>query len=613
METALGGQLEFVRGLCYTLKNNVFPACSKSVTNWQNGSSLYFLSQVMENKLKKQEFRSVRNRILVFSILVTLLPSFGMGWFWFNMTRRVTTEKIEQKLVDSVGIAEREINLWFKERNYELRVFANSFVVRENLSKYRTAIESEDRKNEKQTASHLRKIGTYLTLVRNEFKVYRRLLVLDNEMRIIAASDTSDKSRPVVLPHNWKSQLDRSRFFSGDTYFIEEEFSPLVLIGIPLLLEQNSTQLGFFVMEVRLQGLLPLLMASLPKTERELGAAVMILLGKNGRHILSTAWPENHKETAVASPQVLNLLNSQLHLQGFVNDRKVRVVGLASSFDDLPWDLVIAENHDNVFAGLIQARNQIVLITILLTIIIGGAATIVASQFIIPLKALTKAVLRVAGGDLDVSVNIRRNDELGIVTGMFNEMVRRLKESQVKLEQLALTDPLTGLANRKKIMADVASNFERYLRYSTEFSILMIDIDHFKMVNDSHGHQAGDAVLIQVARIFRETLRGLDSAGRYGGEEFLIVLGKTDTHMALQIAERIRQMVDRHAFVCEDVSLHVTISVGVSGITSQDHAGVSLIGRADKALYEAKAAGRNRIVSSLDESPVPSPVGQDSL
>jgi diguanylate cyclase (GGDEF)-like protein len=551
--------------------------------------------------MKNQKFRSFRNRILVFSILITLFPSFGMGWFWFDLTRKATTDKIEQKLVDCVGIAEREINLWFKERNYDLRVFANSFVVLENLREYRTAIVGEKKK---QAAAHLRKITTYLSFIKNEFKDYRRLLVLDNEGRILAASDTADQSRPVILPADWRNQITGMRSFTGDVYFIDEDLSPLFLIGIPLLLEQDSTQLGFFVMEVRLQGLLPLLKASLPRAERESGVATIALLRKDGRYILSSAWPENHRETAMASPQVRSLFKTPYRLQDFINDRKGRAVGLAGSLDDLPWDFVIAENYNNVFSGLLQARNRIILITFFLTVIIGGTATIVARQFMIPLKALTNGVLRVSGGDLDVTVDILRNDELGIVARMFNEMVGRLKENQAKLEQLATTDSLTGLANRKQIMAEVVLNFEHYRRYATEFSILMIDIDFFKNVNDAHGHLAGDAVLIQLAGTFRETLRTLDKAGRYGGEEFLVILGKTDIHLALQIAERIRQAVEQHTFVYEEVSLHVSISVGAAGITPEDQNGVGLIGRADRALYEAKASGRNRIAASPGDSPV---------
>ena len=525
-----------------------------------------------------------------------------MGWFWYGLTHKATTEKVEKNLMNSADIAKRETNLWFKERNYDLHVFADSFVVLDNLSQYLTASRSNVPKEEIRKSSSLQTIDTYLTLISNQFTDYRRLLVLDREGQILAASDTSDQYRPVTLPDNWKSQIIRSRFFTGDVYFIDEDPSPMIIIGTPLLSGQDSTQLGFFIMEVRLQGLLPRLKASLPRTADGMNSETIIMLKKNGRYILSTASLENHQETTRAPVRVLELFKNPHHLHDFVNDRNVRVVGLATSFDDLPWGLLITENYDDVFAGLIQARNQIILITFFLTIIIGGTASIIASQIIIPLKSLTNGVLRVAGGDLDVAVNIYRNDELGIVTRMFNQMVCRLKENQATLEQLATTDSLTKLANRKQIMTDLAINFENYQRYSVEFSILMIDIDYFKTVNDSHGHQVGDAVLVQLARILKETLRIVDTAGRYGGEEFLVILGKTDIHEGLQIAERIRQAVEQHVFTCEDVSLHITISIGLTGVVAEDQNGVSLIGRADKALYEAKAAGRNRIILASDNS-----------
>lgn len=565
----------------------------------------------MNNQQNTLGFRSIRNRILFFSILVTLLPSLGMGWFWYDLTHKATTEKVEKNLVNSADITKRETNLWFKERNYDLHVFAESFIVLDNLSQYRTASRSKESKEEIKTSSNLQKISTYLTLIRNQFTYYRRLLVLDREGQIIAASDTSDQHRPVTLPDNWKSQIARSRFFTGDAYFIEEDPSPMIVIGVPLFLGKDSTQLGFFIMEVRLQGLLPLLKASRPITDKGMSSETIILLKKDGRYILSTASPENHKETTNASVRILDLFKNPQRLHDFVDDRSVRVVGLAISFDDLPWGLLIAENYEDVFAGLTQARNQIILIIFFLTVIIGGTATIIASQIIIPLKSLTNGVSRVAGGDLDVSVNIHRNDELGIVTRMFNQMVCRLKKNQATLVQLATTDSLTELANRKQIMADLSTNFEHYRRYASEFSILMIDIDYFKTVNDSHGHLIGDAVLVQLARILKKTLRIVDSAGRYGGEEFLVILGKTGIDEGLQTAERIRQAVEQHVFTCEDVSLHITISIGLTGAIAEDKNGVSLIGRADKALYEAKAAGRNRIFLASDNSSISSHAGQD--
>ena len=539
-------------------------------------------------------------------MLVTLIPSLGMGWFWYDLTRKATTAKVEENLVNSVDIAEREINLWFKERNYDLHVFADSFVVLDNLKQFRAANGTNISKEKIQTSSNLRIINTYLTLIGKQFTDYRRLLVLDREGQIIASSGTSDQNRPVTLPEDWKLQIVRSRFFTGDAYFIEDDPSPMAVIGVPLLSEDVS-QLGFFVMEVRLQVLLPLLKSSLRGTN----SGTIILLKKNGRPILSTAPPENQQGIASASVRILDLFKNPRCLHDFIDDRNVRVVGLASSVKDFPWELLITEKHDSVFAGLVQARNQIIIVTIFLTMIIGGTATIIASQIIIPLKSLTKGVLRVAGGDLDVSIDIHRKDELGIVTGMFNRMVSRLKENQAALEQLATTDSLTELANRKKIMAHLAKNTEYYQRYAAEFSILMIDIDFFKEVNDSHGHLIGDAVLVQLARILKKSLRTVDSAGRYGGEEFVVILGQTRIHEGLQTAERIRQEVEQHVFTCNDVSLHITISIGVTGIVAEDKNDASLIGRVDKALYEAKAAGRNRVCLASGKSSVSSHVSQD--
>ncbi len=587
--------------LVITINNDVSLLISSSIR------VLSFFLKLMNNIQNIRWFRSIRYRILFFSILVTLIPSLGMGWFWYDLTHKATTEKVENNLTNVADITEHETNLWFKERNYDLRVFADSFVVLDNLKKYLAANENKLAKEETKTSSHLRILNNYLTLINNQFTDYRRLLVLDSGGKIIATSDSSYQNRPVSLPDNWKSQIARSRFFTGEVYFIDKELSPLVVIGVPLLLEQDTPPLGFFIMEARLQGLLPLLKSSL----RGMNSGTISLLKKDGRYILSTASPENHQKVVRASTQVLDLLKNPHHLHSFIDDRNVRVVGLAISFENLPWGLIVSENYDNVFAGLIQARNQIAIITFCLTLIIGGMATIITSQIIIPLKSLTNGVSRVVGGNIDVSVKIRRNDELGIVTGMFNQMVSQLKENQASLEQLATTDSLTKLANRKRIMEALATNFEYYQRYSSEFSVLMIDIDYFKAVNDNYGHLTGDAVLVQLAQILKESLRIVDSAGRYGGEEFLVILGQTDIDEGMQTAERIRQAVDQHVFTCEDLSLHITISIGLTTVVVEDKKSVSLISRADKALYEAKAAGRNRIFLALDNSSVSTHVNQD--
>ncbi len=540
-------------------------------------------------------FHSIRQRILLFSILVTLVPSFGMGWFWFDLTRKVTTEKSEQKLLDAAGIAEREIKLWFKERKFDLRVFANSFVILDNLRRHQQPGNSAARPQKERPIPPLQKIETYLSLIASQFPEYRKIMLLDADGRILAASDTGDRERTVLLPDNWQDQAGKAGFFTGDVFSLTDDPSPLVLIGLPLLAEQNTPLLGFFVIELRLQGLLPLLGASLPEAGESAGT--LVLLRQNGRALLST--DASADNGASVPPVLLSLFDHPRTLREFVNERQQRLIGLAITFDDLPWGLVVTKKHREVFDTLFRARDRIMVITGLLTILIGVAATLVARQIIIPLRKLTEGVLRVAGGELEVSVAVRRNDELGIVSGMFNDMVRRLKEDQQKLEQLATTDSLTGLANRKQIMTGMALQMEHYRRHGTEFSILMLDIDHFKTINDTHGHLVGDDVLMALARILTASLRSLDSAGRYGGEEFLIILGKTDRHQAEQTAERIRQAVAQYDFSHDETPLHVTISAGVACIGPGDATISHLIGRADRALYAAKAAGRNRVV--LDE------------
>jgi diguanylate cyclase (GGDEF)-like protein len=140
--------------------------------------------------------------------------------------------------------------------------------------------------------------------------------------------------------------------------------------------------------------------------------------------------------------------------------------------------------------------------------------------------------------------------------------------------------------------------FQRVGRYPEgRFSVLMIDIDHFKSVNDTHGHLAGDAVLREAAQVLREALRSVDSVGRYGGEEFIAILPHTAREEAVATADRIRKRMADHRFEVGGTRVAVTVSIGVSGFPSSAIDGPNaLVREADRALYEAKELGRNRVV-----------------
>ena len=173
----------------------------------------------------------------------------------------------------------------------------------------------------------------------------------------------------------------------------------------------------------------------------------------------------------------------------------------------------------------------------------------------------------------------------------------RLAETAAELERIANIDMLTGLPNRSALTGRLAEEFERAFRYEQPMSLLFIDIDHFKRVNDSLGHGAGDSVLREVAESLRFTARGIDFVGRYGGEEFLIIAPGTWTADAMILAERLRNHVQRVTVSDRDGDArNITISIGIAGYPEHAADVSSLLERADEALYRAKAAGRNQSI-----------------
>jgi len=181
-----------------------------------------------------------------------------------------------------------------------------------------------------------------------------------------------------------------------------------------------------------------------------------------------------------------------------------------------------------------------------------------------------------------------------------------------KIEQLSMTDELTGLFNRRGFFQLGEREFERALRFGRPLSALMLDIDHFKRVNDTHGHAGGDQVLRVLADCFRQNTRAIDIAGRYGGEEFALLLPEILQSEAIQIAERLRQsMADLSIPIGSEkghsspVDISITVSIGVTALSQDGQSLTDLLDRADHALYRAKDSGRNRVV--LEERGNPNP------
>ncbi len=186
-----------------------------------------------------------------------------------------------------------------------------------------------------------------------------------------------------------------------------------------------------------------------------------------------------------------------------------------------------------------------------------------------------------------------------VLNPIHREYERRLKaeDEAEEMSRVAITDPLTHIMNRRGITVGLLDAMAQAERYRTPMTVAMADIDHFKEINDTYGHEAGDRVLKDVAAILSDALRMPDKVGRYGGEEFLIVLPHTSLVQGRKIVERIRASVSKWSFDLGTKKIHLTISIGVCQFKSGEDL-EQLLSHADKALYDAKKGGRNLVVAA---------------
>lgn len=252
--------------------------------------------------------------------------------------------------------------------------------------------------------------------------------------------------------------------------------------------------------------------------------------------------------------------------------------------------------------------------TTCVVLVLGGLlSSWIASGVTGPVRQIGQVVARIGEGDLNARAYVRTPAELAALASGINGMAARVAVGQEQLkaqvelatqelrrqkeaaEQAARIDPLTGLTSRRAFTEMADTEIQRALRYRLPLSLLMIDLDHFKSINDTHGHINGDAVLASFAHTVAQQVREVDVVGRLGGEEFVVLLPNVGATEAAQVAERMRQAVAQSELLVNGQRLVYTASFGVAEFNPRELSLSSLLSRADEALYKAKRQGRNRV------------------
>ncbi|TCV79182.1 GGDEF domain-containing protein [Sulfurirhabdus autotrophica] len=236
---------------------------------------------------------------------------------------------------------------------------------------------------------------------------------------------------------------------------------------------------------------------------------------------------------------------------------------------------------------------SLILLLVISIFLLVFAAWLNNTVLIKPLLAISRSTAGLAAGDLKQKIHIYSNDEIGSMACSINAMAESLDKLYAELRTIANTDQLSGMLNRHSLESVMAYELSRLKRAATSMAVVLLDIDHFKRINDTYGHTVGDQVIRMVAGICARTLRQSDYSFRYGGEEFLLLLGATGVEHPQMAIDRLRDEIVRASLSVDGKEIRVTASFGIACYPSDGEDQASLIQCADEALYAAKQNGRN--------------------
>ncbi len=535
-------------------------------------------------------FQSIKNKLVALAVAATLVPTLSTAIVSYVQNKRSLTEKIEGELRSAGSHTARELDLWIRQQIYDIGIFAGSFEVTENTAALQDPTEgASDVARER--------IQAYWSALEENYSDYAELLVVDSGGDVLASNEVEREGGPPGL----EQVAGQPAGHLGSPEWDSRLGSTLALLSHPVRTPDGVIQLGHLVARLDFRAVDGLLQSN------TLGTSGQVYLVTEDGQVFASTRREDTSPPARLNSGTLDLLSENLAETAEYDDLAgATVLGTMHSIPNVSWRVVAEVDRSEAFAPVARLRNITLLIVVGLTLVMGTIAYLLSQIVVKPLSRLSEGAADVAAGDFSVDLPVTGGGEVGYLTEVFNDMVHRLREGRHALDaaheelverneelaRLSVTDELTQLTNRRRALEVLEEEVERVRRGDQSMSLLMLDVDHFKKYNDKFGHLEGDAVLRGVAKALRQATRGIDTVGRYGGEEFVIILPECDVEGALEAGTRILTRLARDEY--QDGP--VTMSIGVAICPDHELDGEALIAVADAALYEAKERGRNRVV-----------------
>ena len=309
-----------------------------------------------------------------------------------------------------------------------------------------------------------------------------------------------------------------------------------------------------------------------------------------------------HQGFVAEDSRLEDILSSTLvATHNYTDPEKGKMLGALISMPELSWAVFIQQPYETVYWNLGRMRRLSIFVGALSLCFAVLLAFLISRYITRSIVKLTHGVRQVANRNFTFKVDINSKNEIGELAATFNQMVdqlnshrKDLEEKQKELELLARTDALTGLNNHRHFMDQLSREIKQAVRHNSPLSVMILDLDDFKRVNDTYGHLIGDRVLSTIAELIKQHVRSTDIAARYGGDEFCVALPNTTAPGARGLAKKLCEEIAEVVFSADsEVVFHITCSIGLAQFHKDMKNSLVILKFADQALYKAKSAGRN--------------------